>query len=85
MTAMRAKVRVSSIMPMSHDGVVTSERVIFGGVSKSDGYPADGADENNTFARFSPSVYFDMQIANPALIGKFTVGETFYVDFTPVG
>jgi len=25
-----------------------------------------------------------MTVANPALIGKFRVGDVFYVDFTPV-
>lgn len=83
MTAMRAKVRVGSVIPYQADGVTTAERVIFHGVSKSGGYPEDGSDEDNTFAKFSPSVMFDMQIANPALIGKYVPGDTFYVDFTP--
>jgi len=84
MTTMRAKVRVSAVLPYSDgDGGVNSERLMFHGVARSDSYPADGSDENNTFARFSPSVAFDMQVANPALIGKFAVGDTFYVDFTP--
>lgn len=52
-------------------------------VSKSDGYPADGSDENNTFAKFSPSGKLELQIANPALIGRFENGDTFYLDFTP--
>ena len=57
---------------------------MFAGVSKSGGYPEDGSDEDNSFAKFSPSVSFDMQVANPVLIGKFAVGDVFYVDFSPV-
>lgn len=85
MTKMRAKVRVGAVLP-SPDGAggVTSERLVFFGVAKSGSYPADGSDEDNTFAKFSPSVHFDMVVANPALVGKFAVGDTFYVDFTPV-
>lgn len=83
MTKMRAKLRVGSVMPHQVDGQTTSERVVFYGVAKSGGYPEDGSDEDNTFAKFSPSAMFDIQIANPALIGKFTPGDTFYVDFTP--
>lgn len=45
-------------------------------------YPADGSDENNTFAKFSPSGDLRLFVANPALIGKFNPGESFYLDFT---
>lgn len=85
-TKMRAKVQVGSVIPVgvTEDGKVTNERLVFHGVGASR-YPESGADENNTFARFSPSVMFDMQVMNPALIGQFKVGDTFYVDFTPVG
>lgn len=82
-TKMRAKVRVGCILPFQNsDGVISSERLMLHGVA-ANRYPADGSDENNTFARFSPSVSIDMQITNPALIGAFDVGETFYVDFIP--
>lgn len=85
MTAMRAKVRVGSVSAVAqHEGQTTQERVVFHGVSKSTPYPEDGSDEDNTFARFSPSVLIDMQIANPALIGKYTPGDTFYVNFEPI-
>lgn len=83
MTKMRAKVRVSAVLPLQHEGEVQSERLMFAGVAKSGSYPADGMDEDNTFAQFSPSVSLDMIVANPSLIGKFAVGDTFYVDFTP--
>ena len=85
MSKMRAKVRVAAVLPWQDDkGTVSQERLMFHGVAKSSAYPADGSDEDNTFAKFSPSVAFDMMVANPALIGKFAVGDTFYVDFVPV-
>lgn len=84
MTKMRAKVRVSGVFPMQDsNGSVTQERLMFHGVAKSGGYPQDGSDEDNTFAKFSPSVSMDFIIANPALFGQFKPGDTFYVDFTP--
>lgn len=84
-TPMRAKLRVGSVSPVAqHEGVTTQERVVFHGVSRSRAYPEDGLDEDNTFARFSPSAMFDIMIANPALIGKYTPGDEFYVDFTPI-
>lgn len=79
MTTMRAKLRVGSVIKFNE----TTETVTFHGVSKKNGYPADGSDEDNTFAKFSPSANFQIMIANPALLGKFEPGDTFYVDFTP--
>ncbi len=73
---MRAKVRVGSIVKHGE-----SEQITFHGVSKSSAYPEDGSDENNSFAKFSPSVQFVMTIANPALVGTFEAGDTFYCDF----
>lgn len=81
---MRAKVRVGSVIPMfDGEGKVNNEQLYFHGVAKSGLYPADGSDEDNSFAKFTPSVMFQMTIANPALIGSFTAGDTFYVDFIP--
>lgn len=85
MTTMRAKLRVGSVIPQTSGDPPSSETVVFHGVSKSSGYPEDGSDEDNTYARFSPSAHFAIVIANPNLIGKFSPGDTFYVDFTPVG
>lgn len=45
-------------------------------------YPADGADEDNTYAKFSPSGELSLTIANPALVGKIEPGQKFYLDFT---
>ncbi len=51
-------------------------------VAKSGAYPEDGSDEDNSFARWSPSGSLSISIQNPNLFGKFTVGQKFYVDFT---
>lgn len=45
-------------------------------------YPADGSDEDNTYAKFSPSGELSLSIANPSLVGKIQPGQKFYVDFT---
>jgi hypothetical protein len=55
----------------------------FSAVCKSGGYPADGTDEDNTYAKFSPMAKLELQCNNPALHGKFNPGDKFYVDFTP--
>lgn len=46
-------------------------------------YPADGSDEDNTYARMSPGASLSINIANPSLWGQFKHGDKFYVDFTP--
>lgn len=82
-TQMRAKVRVSAVLPYRDGDKTHNVRLMFAGVAKSGNYPEDGTDENNTFAKWSPSVVIDMQVTNPALMDAFEVGDTFYVDFTP--
>lgn len=77
MTAMRAKMRVSQV-----SGSRQVEVLHFSAVARNDGYPADGSDENNSFAMWTPSADLTMTVTNPALIGKFQPGQTFYVDFT---
>ena len=74
---MRAKLLVTSVS--SQD---TSERVTFRGVSKSI-YADDGLDEENTYAKFTPTLSLDITITNPALLGKLKAGQKFYVDFVP--
>jgi hypothetical protein len=77
MTMMRAKMKVSRV-----ENNETYEKLDFTAVCKNDGYPSDGSDENNTFALWTPSANLDMTINNPALFGKFAVGQEFYLDFT---
>ena len=81
MTAMRAKMRLNHI---DQRNLPSQETLHFNPVSKSSSYPEDGSDENNTYAKYSPSGLLQLTVANPALIGKFTVGEEYYLDFTKV-
>jgi hypothetical protein len=75
---MRAKLQVRNV-----ENFVTSERLSFGAVCKAGGYPADGSDEDNSFAMWTPSADLTMVINNPALLGQFKIGDKVYVDFTP--
>lgn len=77
MPHMRAKMTVSKV-----ERVVGGDRVTFNAVCRSDKYPEDGRDEDNTYAKFSPQAELTIFIANPALLGKHEPGEKFYVDFT---
>jgi len=76
---MRAKVRCTKVE--LNEG--NSENLYFSAVCKSGSYPGDGSDEDNTYARYSPSASFMISVANPALHGQFKPGQKFYVDFTP--
>jgi hypothetical protein len=78
MTAMRAKMKINHI-DKRYDG---QETLYFNPVSRSDRYPDDGSDENNTYAKFSPSGMLSLTVANPSLLGKFAEGEEYYLDFT---
>lgn len=78
MTAMRAKLVISKIEQTTH-----SDTLHFGAVCAKS-YPADGSDEDNTYAKFSPSAELKISITNPALVGQFKAGEAYYVDFTKV-
>lgn len=81
---MRAKMRVSAVEQVkTQEGTVTAEKLRFNAVAKNEAYPADGADEDNTYARWSPTAELNIYVANPNLFGKFEVGQKFYVDFTP--
>lgn len=62
---------------------VTAEKIKFRAVAKKDGYPSDGSDENNTYAKFSPQAHLEIVVANPVLFGQLNPGEFYYVDFTP--
>lgn len=80
---MRAKLKVTQVVEYPAQGPVESEVIHFQAVSKSEPYSEDGQDEDNTYAKFTPTASLEIHIANPALLGKHKVGDTFYVDFTP--
>jgi hypothetical protein len=77
---MRAKMVIDSVVKLGDE----AEQLTLRAVCKNEGYGEDGKDENNTFATFTPSADLAMTINNPDLIGKFSEGQTFYVDFTEV-
>lgn len=77
---MRAKLKLATID--KHEDV-QQETLFFHAVCKTDGYDDDGLDENNTYAKFTPSADLRMLINNPVLLGQFEVGQEFYVDFIP--
>lgn len=52
-------------------------------VGKYGSYPENGSDEDNTYAKFTPSADFRMTVANPALFGAFKPEQVYYVDLTP--
>jgi hypothetical protein len=76
---MRAKMYVTSVLRSASCDTVKMSAVL-----RSTPYPADGSDEDNTYAKFSPSGQLELTIANPALLGKIEPGTKFYIDFTPV-
>jgi len=77
MTMMRAKVKCDSVMTNEY-----GEELTFNAVCKTGKYGEDGLDEDNTYAKFSPTAKFTIFVANPALHGKFKPGQKYYVDFT---
>jgi hypothetical protein len=81
---MRAKMGVGMVQEhfYGENGAKSSETLTMTAVSKNK-YDETGLDEDNTFATFTPGASLVVQIANPALWGKFKHGDAFYVDFTP--
>lgn len=78
MPNMRAKFRVASVSLFEGGEIIR-----FDAVGPSGAYPADGADENNTFAKFTPNATLQLTVMNPALLGQYQVGQTHYADFSP--
>ena len=74
---MRAKIKITSIKKWSE----TQEDLNFSAVCANQ-FDAEGNDENNTYAKWTPNASLSMTITNPALIGKFSEGQEFYIDFT---
>lgn len=89
MSKMRAKLQVGMVQehfhgPAGEDGQPSKscETLTMHAVCKSGGYGADGLDEDNTFAKWSPGASLSINIANPALFDQFKVGDKYYVDFS---
>lgn len=79
---MRAKFLVVEVTPFTRDETVVQENVKFRAVPKPEGYPEDGSDEDNTFAKFTPNAEVSISINNEALFGQFQVGQKWYADFS---
>lgn len=79
MPVMRAKLQISKIEEFPGD----IQRAYFHAVAAKS-YGDDGLDEDNTYAKYSPSASLEITIANPALVRKLTAGKKYYVDFTEV-
>lgn len=77
---MKARLVIKEIVAHEHD----VEILKFRAVCKEDQYPETGKDENNTFAKFSPTFDSELHLMNPDLLGKYRVGDMFDVDFVPI-
>jgi hypothetical protein len=76
MTKMIAKFQVTKVTPLPHVG----EQLDFMAVSNKP-FDPDGKSDDNSFARWTPSGQLSMTLQNPDLLGKFTVGQKFYLTF----
>lgn len=76
---MRCKVEITEVTLGKLQDNITARPVC-----KAGAYPSDGSDEDNTFAKFSPSGEFKLTVANPDLLGIYRPGQKFYVDWTPI-
>jgi len=79
MADMRAKMVVTRV----DDFGGGQQRLFLQAVAKNS-YPEDGTDENNTFAKWTPTAALELLITNPALTNRFAAGQEFYLDFTAV-
>ncbi len=73
---MRAKMQIQSI---TREIGGYRETVVMSAV-----YGGSTNDEDNSFAKTTPSGKIELAIANKELHGVYQPGDTFYVDFTPV-
>jgi hypothetical protein len=71
---MRAKMQIQSILKSGWTEVV-SMSAVYGGATN---------DEDNSFAKTTPSGKIELTIANKELHNVYSPGDTFYVDFIPV-
>jgi hypothetical protein len=85
---MRAKFQVTQVKKFTCNGQppvgceeVTSINLEMMAVTEKP-FDADGNSEDNSFARWSPSGSFSINIANPNLFDQFEVGQKYYLDFT---
>lgn len=73
MTTTRAKFICNSVTIRAHGGREVALGVVYA-----------GSDENNRFAKATPSGTLTMQVDNPGAACQFEPGKSYYVDFTRV-
>jgi hypothetical protein len=74
---MRAKMRVSNV----NTDIAGQETIGFFAVTTSP-FDSEGANEDNSYARWTPSAKLEMTITNPALLGQIKPDQVYYLDFT---
>jgi hypothetical protein len=77
MARMRAKFRVFKVESYDENSEILSFSAV--GAVK---YGEAGENEDNDFARWTPSGELKMGVTNPDLLGTIKVGEKYYLDFT---
>lgn len=78
---MIAKFNVMSVEGSTEQGYNT---VCMAPVCGNKPFGPNGENEDNDFARWSPSGSLSLTITNPNLMGKFFTGQTFYLNFSEV-
>jgi hypothetical protein len=73
---MRAKFRVTEVKT-PYEG---QEELHWVPVTESP-FNEHGISEDNTYSKWTPSGELRMVITNPALLGKYEVGDKYYLDF----
>lgn len=68
----RAKLKVISITNYGE-----SEKVDLAAV-----YDSFDKKEDNSYSKYTPSANCSLTVTNPHLLGKFTPGQKYYIDFT---
>ena len=81
MSVMRAKMSINGVEQYPAEGEVTQETLTLNAVVSDEEFGPEGESENNTYSRWTPNAELRMTITNPALFGKFSVGEEYYLDF----
>lgn len=80
---MRAKLRVTKVEAYKNDNGETVQETVTMMPVTSKPFDANGENEDNSFARWTPCGSVSLTINNPNLFGKHSQDQTFYADFTP--
>lgn len=78
----RAKMQVLSIVPYAPDQGRHQEEVHFSAVCGNVKFGPNGENEDNSYARWTPTGSMKLAITNPNLYGAFKEGKRYYVDIT---